>query len=54
MNSLKFQYGWSNERIIRTYLGLGNACIVVLSAVYILFLLKPNATMTVKRRLGFQ
>jgi hypothetical protein len=39
MNVLMDDYAWTNRKIIHTYNGLANVCLVVLVAVYLFFAL---------------
>ena len=42
MNILSSQYGWTDGRIIHTYMALGNVCLWLLVGVYIYFLIRQN------------
>jgi hypothetical protein len=42
MNILRDDYGWNNHFIIGTYTGIGTVCVVVLAAVYLLFVLRVD------------
>ena len=42
MNQLHLVYGWSDQRIIDTYNGIGSVCVVAILSVYVYFLVKDR------------
>lgn len=45
MNILSRQYGWTDERIIHTYMTLGNVCLWLIVGTYLFFLIHQNRTL---------
>lgn len=43
MNQLSLVYGWSDQRIIDTYTGIGNICVVIILSVYLYFFIKQRS-----------
>lgn len=43
MNQLSIVYGWSDQRIVDTYNGIGSACVIAILGVYFYFFMKQRS-----------
>ena len=43
MNQLSIVYGWSDQRIIDTYNGIGSVCVIAILSVYLYFFIKQRS-----------
>ncbi|MEO0885766.1 MAG: hypothetical protein AAFY54_07480 [Cyanobacteria bacterium J06648_10] len=49
MNQLSIVYGWSDQRIIDTYNGIGSVCVIAILSVYLYFFIKQRSHLWLHR-----